>query len=289
MAKRTRGLGKGLNALMPGEPIVSEAEKEATVRHLSIADLFPNPKQPRRDFSKESLEELSHSIREYGILQPILVVSRDLKFMIVAGERRYRAARLAGLTQVPCIVKELAESDILELALIENLQREDLTPIEEATAFKTLVETLQLNKADLARRVGKSRAYVSNMIRLLALPMVVQEMINQKRLTIGHARALININDQNTLFEFAHQIIDQGLSVRQTERLVQKYLAQKTTTKQQPESVNVEQLMVREFEDHFKRVLATNVRIKHGKKKGVIEIEYYGNEDLERLMAFISK
>lgn len=289
MAKRTRGLGKGLNALMPGEPIVSETEKEATVRHLSIADLFPNPKQPRRDFSKESLEELSHSIREYGILQPILVVSRDLKFMIVAGERRYRAARLAGLTQVPCIVKELAESDILELALIENLQREDLTPIEEATAFKTLVETLQLNKADLARRVGKSRAYVSNMIRLLALPMVVQEMINQKRLTIGHARALININDQNTLFEFAHQIIDQGLSVRQTERLVQKYLAQKTTTKQQPESVNVEQLMVREFEDHFKRVLATNVRIKHGKKKGVIEIEYYGNEDLERLMAFISK
>jgi ParB family chromosome partitioning protein len=271
-------LGRGLDSLIPGS-------KGREVIEIDIARLVPNAGQPRKTFKDESLKELSESIQERGVIQPI-IVSRQKEgvFLIIAGERRFRAAKLAGLKKVPALVREATDEDVLEIALIENIQREDLNPVETAQAFERLMKQFSLTQEQLSKKVGKERATVANYLRLLGLPDDVKRLVAEGALSMGHARAFLALDDAKTIREAAKHVVKEGLSVRETEQLVRgevKAIERKKKKEAQKPDPNIKSL-----EDRLIRNLGTKVYIKEKvrNKSGRIEIEYYSLDELQRLL-----
>lgn len=277
-----KALGRGLAALLPDKPSATSPPPSGAIVELPIEEIAPNPVQPRSVFDQASLAELAASIRAHGILQPLIV--RRLPeggYELVAGERRWRAARLAGLQTVPAVVQDLADAQLLEISLVENIQREDLNPIELAQAFDRMARELGLTHDEIARRTGKDRTTITNMIRLLRLPEPVQVLLAERRLSMGHARALLSLPDPNLQIELAEKAVAEGYSVRQVERLVQRM-----TRPREPQSVSqvTEDPNVKAAVQRLEEVLGTRVRIvPRGDGRGRIEIEYYSEEDLQRI------
>ncbi len=303
MAAKTKakGLGKGLDALF-GDVEVAPVEKKPTTKkrqtkgntsespleekgvlYVSVNDIKPNAAQPRKNFDEEKLEELAASIERHGLIQPIVLRKLGKGYEIVAGERRWRAARIAGLKEVPCIVKELTDEENMLLAIIENMQREDLNPIEEAEGIKRMIDTYGLTQEQISYSVGKSRPYITNSLRLLKLPGKVQELTADGQITTGHARALAAVKSQQKQIDLAVKAAKEGLSVRQIEKLAKetKEPAQKTRTR------TVKSADEKRVEEDLKNALGTKVNINRKGKKGLIEIEFYSAEELERLIELI--
>ncbi|MEK5176674.1 ParB/RepB/Spo0J family partition protein [Heyndrickxia sp. FSL W8-0496] len=278
-----KGLGKGINALFANVDV----SNDETVKEVKLKELRPNPYQPRKVFQSEAIEELKVSIIEHGILQPIIVRKSIKGYEIVAGERRFRAAKEAKLDMVPVVVRELTEQQMMEFAVLENLQREDLTPIEEANAYQMLIEKLHLTQEELSKRLGKSRPHIANHLRLLALPKKVQDLITDGKISMGHGRTLLGLKNKDKYQAVVEKIIKDGLNVRQLEKLVQQLNEDvPRETKKVKEEKNV---FIRETESVLREKLGTTVLIKRTKKKGKIEIEFFSDEDLERILAVIDK
>lgn len=279
MSKR---LGRGLDALIPQ----LEVAEQDQVREIPIKDLRPNPYQPRKEFREEALEELKQSILEHGVIQPILVRKSIKGYDIIAGERRFRAAQLAGLTTIPAVERKFTDQQMMEVALIENLQREDLNPLEIAEAYQKIMERFSLTQEELAKKMGKSRSLVANYLRLLNLPNEIKENVSRGTLTMGHAKTLVAIEDSKLQIHLAEETIKKGLSVRKLEEMVQEIQLQKQKEKR-PAKKNVKDIYYRTMEEKMRERLGTTVNIKPGKKKGKIEIEYYSNGDLERILEIL--
>ncbi len=275
MAKKA--LGKGLSALIPE----SEEINENSILELKITEIEANENQPRRNFDQDALKDLAESIREHGIVQPIIVRKEKDVYQIVAGERRWRAARLAGLRTISAVIKDYSDTQILEIALIENLQREDLNPIEEANAFKSLMEEHNLSQEEIAKRIGKSRPAIGNSLRLLNLHDEVKEFLITGKITAGHARALLSIEEREKQIDMANRIINEGLNVRQVEKFARE--------KKQKRTKKAKTSEVMELEEKLRNFFGTKVNLIHGKKKGKIEIEYYGIDDLDRILSLLEK
>lgn len=274
-----KGLGKGIGALFPEEAV----QQEGNVQQIAVDKLVANPFQPRKLFQDEALEELAQSIKEHGIIQPIIARKKGRKYEIIAGERRWRAAKLAGLEEIAVLVKEMTEQQMMEVAILENLQREDLTPIEEAEAYSSLIEQLNFTQEDLANRLGKSRPHIANHIRLLQLPEEVRVLVNDGSLTMGHGRTLLGLKNKRQIAEVAKRVIAQNLNVRQLEALVQALNENVSReTKAPPRDIFV-QATEAQLRDYF----GTSVQIKKQKDKGKIEIEFYSEEDLERILEIL--
>ena len=291
MAVKRGGLGKGLDSLIPDHKTVKTTEKKKPEveekkegeQLVNINKVEPNHEQPRKKFDEDALLELSESIKQYGILQPLLVSDKKSYFEIIAGERRWRAAKMAGLKEVPVVIKEFSDQEIVEISLIENIQREDLNPVEEAQAYKRLIEEFHLKQDEIAERVSKSRTAVTNSLRLLKLSPRVQEMVVDEMISAGHARAILGISDFETQEMIALKVFDHKLSVRETEALVRKIL--KPSRQKETVSNSAEDAVYESLEEKMKGITGTRVFI-HRKKnnKGKIEIEYYSREDLERII-----
>lgn len=305
MAGKKSGLGRGLDALFPEKTVQSKPKTVKTVkeekkvavdtkkssqqetsngeRMMKISMIEPNREQPRKKFDEDTLQELSESIKQYGILQPLLVSDKKDYYEIVAGERRWRAAKMAGLKEVPVVVKEFSTQEIVEISLIENIQREDLNPVEEAMAYKRLIDEFHLKQDEIAERVSKSRTAVTNSMRLLKLDSRVQQMMVDEMISAGHARAILAISDPEQQYNAAMKVFDEKLSVRETEKLVKSIL---TPTKKKPVASNpTEDAIYESLEEKMKGITGTRVFI-HRKKnnKGKIEIEYYSRDDLDRII-----
>lgn len=288
-----KGLGKGLDSLITdkvGKPATKEekpkSEHAADAIIMDIKKVEPNREQPRKKFDEDALLELSESIKQFGVLQPLLVQERKDYYEIIAGERRWRAAKLAGLKEVPVIIKKLTEQQIMEISLIENIQRENLNPIEEALAYKRLLTEFNLKQDEVAERVSKSRTAVTNAMRLLKLNDKVQQMVIDEMLTTGHARALLGIEDQEKQYNVAQQIFDEKLSVRDTEKLVKNLQNEKKAKPEDTKKIDPKiEAIYRDLEEQMKKIFGTKVAI-NGKneKSGKIEIEYYNQEELDRIM-----
>ncbi|NLG53464.1 MAG: ParB/RepB/Spo0J family partition protein [Clostridiales bacterium] len=279
-----RGLGKGLNALFSEETELSEKLQQT----VNISELKPNKNQPRREFNDQSLRELAESIKKHGILQPLTVRRIDTGgYEIIAGERRWRAAREAQLEEVPVIIVDADDRKSAELALVENLQREDLNPIEEAQGFRTLIDEFELTQEELAARIGKSRSAVANSLRLLSLAGQVREMLFEEKLSVGHAKVLLALDDEKLQQETAAAVIKNDLSVRQTETVVKKLLQASKEKKRVIHEIKVNYL--EEIERKLSEKLGRKVRLVSGRKKGRIELEFYGNDDLETLIGILDK
>ncbi len=293
-----RGLGKGLDALIPNgiEKTVSTSKtkqgnstEQSSETLVNITKVEPNREQPRKNFDEDALEELAESIKQFGLLQPILVQDRKTYYEIIAGERRWRAAKKAGLKEVPVIIKNLTEQEIVEISLIENIQREDLNPIEEAQAYKRLLTEFNLKQDEVAERVAKSRTAVTNSMRLLKLCDDVQQMIIDGMISTGHARALISIEDPEQQYTIAQQIFDEKLSVRDVEKLV-KNLNKPVKVKKAAITDKSLEAVYQDIEENLKQKLSTKVSItSKGNGAGKLEIEFYSHEDLEKLMDLLSK
>lgn len=275
-----KGLGKGLNAFFNN----AETESEETVQEVKIKDIRPNPYQPRKVFEKEAIEELKQSILEHGILQPIIVRKSIKGFEIVVGERRYRAAKEANLEKVPVVVRELTEQQMMELAVLENLQREDLTPIEEAAAYQLLMEKLKVTQEELAKRLGKSRPHIANHVRLLSLPPKIQGLISDGKISMGHGRALLGLRKKEKLQALVEKTVKDGLNVRQLEQLIQQMNDVSRETKKPAVQKDI---FIKERESSLRERFGTTVHIKQSKNKGKIEIEFFSKEDLERIMELL--
>ncbi len=279
-----KGLGKGLDALIRpnllGDPEKTDSiNEDEKVQKIKITKIEPNPDQPRVRFDEDSLDELADSIKKNGIIQPILAVSRGDHFMIVAGERRWRAAKQLGLKEVPVIVGDFNEQQIMEISLIENIQRENLNPIEEAKAYKRLIEELNLKQDEVAEKVSKNRATITNSLRLLKLDEKVQNMLIEGQISSGHARALLAIEDKEEQIRLAEKVFDEKMTVRD----IEKYIKNLGKTKKKKDKNNLE-LIYKDLEEKLKTVLGTKVSINaKNEDKGKIEIEYYSKEDLERI------
>ena len=295
MAIKGKGLGKGLDTLIPSEYVPpkkgNEDQKGANEAEtiVKITKVEPNREQPRKHFDEDALQELADSIKQFGLLQPILVQDRGDYYEIIAGERRWRAAKLAGLKEVPVIIRNYTNQEIVEISLIENIQREDLNPIEEALAYKRLLEEFNLKQDEVAERVSKSRTTVTNSMRLLKLCDGVQQMIIDDMLSTGHARALIPIEDAEQQLQLAQRIFDEKLSVREVEKLVKGILKPDDKPKKEETPKNL-QYIYQDIEDRLKEKLSRKVSINAKGKNGAgkIEIEFYSNEDLDRLIEFLS-
>lgn len=296
MAAAKRGLGKGLDSLIPtaiqegtkaNSKTTAEKDNKDGATLVKITKVEPNREQPRKNFDEDALLELSESIKQYGLLQPILVQDRKDYYEIIAGERRWRAAKLAGLKEVPVIIRNLTEQEIVEISLIENIQREDLNPIEEAQAYKRLLTEFNLKQDEVAERVSKSRTAVTNSMRLLKLCDEVQKMIIDEMITTGHARALIGIEDAEEQYSIAQRIFDEKLSVREVEKLV-KSLHKPVKAKKEPNKTL--EAIYQEIEEKLKQNLSTKVAVSSkADGSGKIEIEFYNHEDLDRLIEQIMK
>ncbi len=290
MAVRKPGLGKGLDSLIPDhhseKPLNNEtgqADDKDGVLMVKLSKVEPNREQPRKQFDEDSLLELAESIKQFGVLQPLLVLDKKEYYEIIAGERRWRAAKMAGIKEIPVIVKEYSEQEIVEISLIENIQRENLNPIEEAMAFKRLLEEFQLKQDEVAERVSKSRTAVTNSLRLLKLEQRVQEMLVEEMLTTGHARALLAITDPKEQVELATRIFDEKLSVRETEKLIKNIL--NPAKKEEKQENPAQDAIYGQLEEKMKGIVGTKVTINRKKNnKGRIEIEYYSQEELERII-----
>ena len=288
-----KGLGKGLDSLI-AEKLDHKVEKkiiEENVSHetlVKISLVEPGGNQPRKNFNEDSLQELADSIKQYGIIEPLIVQKNGSMYKIIAGERRWRAARIAGLKEIPVIVKEYSDEEVFEIALIENIQREDLNPIEEAIAYRKLIDEFHLKQDDIANRVGKSRVAVTNSMRLLKLDERIQQMLIEDMISAGHARALLGITENEVQYQAAVKVFDEKLSVRETEKLVKKILEEKP--EKQPNKREEEQnnIIYREIEEKLKSIIGSKVKInRKAGNKGRIEIEYYSSEELERIVELI--
>lgn len=266
-----RGLGKGLEALIPG----AGAFGVRTIQEVDINSIRVNPLQPRSQIDEEGLEDLANSIRQHGVLQPLLVRKIDEGLELIAGERRWRAAQLVGLSTVPVIVEEVEEERKLELALVENLQREDLSPLDLARGIKRLIEDFHLTQEEVAERIGKKRSTVANLLRLLDLPSSIQELLQGGKITLGHAKALLSVESKEKQEELAEEIVSHSLSVREAEKRAKKTASEQPPSQCSPEEKNFQELLA--------RYLSTRVKV----YKGKIIIEYYDSEDLERLYSLI--
>lgn len=293
MPIKKKGLGKGLDSLIPDNKSMKSVTSEKTVESkedaaaksgvqvMKINEVEPNRDQPRKNFDEDALLELSDSIKQFGVLQPLLVRKRKDYYEIIAGERRWRAAKLAGVKEVPVIEKEYTDQEILEIGLIENIQRENLNPIEEAIAYKRLLEEFNLKQDEVAERVSKSRTAVTNSMRLLKLSDKVQQMIIDDMISTGHARALLAIDDPEPQYTLANKIFDEKLSVRETEKLVKEIKNPKKPKEKKPVANS---FIYQDLEEKMKSVFGTKVSIaSKGKGKGKIEIEYYSDDELEHL------
>lgn len=291
-----RGLGKGLDSLIPNkveEDITKESSEKKTPKEaetmVNITKVEPNREQPRKNFDEDALEELAESIKQFGLLQPILVQDRKTYYEIIAGERRWRAAKKAGLKEVPVIIRNYTEQEIVEISLIENIQREDLNPIEEAQAYKRLLTEFNLKQDEVAERVSKSRTAVTNSMRLLKLCDDVQQMIIDDMISTGHARALITIEDPEQQYAIAQQIFDEKLSVREVEKLVKNINKPAKAKKINATDKSLE-VIYQNIEEDLKQKLSTKVTItSKGNGAGKLEIEFYSHDDLERLMDLLNR
>ena len=291
--KKKNGLGKGVNVLFNDSPdellSVLESEPDKSGRNLlPIIDIEPNKDQPRKDFDEDTLAALAESIKEHGVISPILVTpGKGGTYKIVAGERRWRASKLAGLKEIPCIIKELNAQELSELAMVENLQRDDLNPIEESEGYRYLMERFSLTQEEIAKKIGKSRSAIANALRLNNLCTEVKALLKDDKLSQGHARALLTL-DADAQLAIAERIIQDGLNVRQTEAIVQNYGSEKT--RPQKKTVNpMMQKYYKDVENNLSSQFGTKVRICEGSKKGRIEIEYYSKDDLERILFELRK
>ena len=282
VSKRSNRLGKGLSALIP--ELKEDIDKKEIVE-LDISMVYPNEDQPRKVFDEEKINILSDSIKAYGVLQPIVVKpDENGKYMIIAGERRYRASRAANKESIPAVIKDLPIRDIMEIALIENLQREDLNPIEEALAYKSLIDNHNVTQEEISEAVGKSRPHITNTIRLLNLREEVIAMIEYGEITAGHGKALLRITDKDKQLEMAKRIVEDGLSVRATESLAKKISEEqnlKIPTKKEKD------IFIVDVEERLRNIFGTKVNISQGKKKGKIEIEYYNDEELNGIVSML--
>ncbi|GFO83686.1 MULTISPECIES: ParB/RepB/Spo0J family partition protein [Anaerostipes] len=295
MSGKRKGLGRGLNTLIPSAPIpdakmediaeMTKQKSEYPEMTLSINEIEPNPDQPRNQFDEDSLQELADSIQQYGVLQPLLVKKKDGYYEIIAGERRWRAAKIAGVDKVPVIVRDFDENEIVEIALIENIQREDLSPIEEALAYQRLMKEHHLKQDQIAEKVSKSRAAITNSLRLLKLDPRVQDMLEEEMISTGHARALLAIHDGDLQYEIAVKVFDEKLSVRDIEKMVKDLNRPK---KEKAKEDTEYQFLYKDLEESMKQILGSKVSIKNRKNnKGKIEIEYYSRDELERIVDMI--
>lgn len=294
MVAKKSGLGKGLDALIPAgnkkapvkketEPVIIEkiVEKKG-VETLKITEVEPNREQPRKNFNEDALLELSDSIKQYGVIQPLIVQKKGDHYEIIAGERRWRAAKMADIKEIPVIIKDYSDQQVMEISLIENIQREDLNPIEEAMAYKNLMEEFHLKQDEIAEKVSKSRTAVTNSMRLLKLDKRVQQMMIDDMISAGHARTLITIEDPDVQYNIATKIFDEKLSVRETEKMV-KLIQKPEVKKEKAEKVN--SFIYKDIEEKIKAILGTKVTVDHrSNNKGRISIEYYSNDELERIL-----
>lgn len=299
MAVKRGGLGKGLDSLIPDHKLdkLSEKKQEQKVnpagtesresgeQMMKISKIEPNRQQPRRNFEEDSLLELADSIKQFGVLQPLIVQKKKDYYEIIAGERRWRAAKIAGVKEVPVIIKEFSDQEVVEIALIENIQRENLNPIEEAMAFKKLLNEFHLKQDEVAERVSKSRTAVTNSMRLLKLDERVQQMIVDDMISTGHARTLLAIEDPEQQYVLANRIFDEKLSVRETERLIKQL---KNPKKESAKKVIENDFVYKDLEERMKSVMGTKVSVNQkANGKGKIEIEYYSDSDLERIFELL--
>ena len=296
MATKRRGLGLGLDSLIMDKAIdvevekVSEPENVSRETMLPLIKIEPNRVQPRTRFDEDALQELADSIKQYGVIEPIVVQKREDHYEIIAGERRWRAARIAGLKEVPVVVKEYSESEIFTIALIENIQREDLNPIEEAIAYQKLIREFKLKQDEVAEKVSKSRTAIANSMRLLKLDPRVQQMLIDEMISEGHGRALLPITDPEEQFTLAMKVFDEKLSVRETEKLIKKLQDEKDApNKEEKEEPKDTTFVYKNLEEQLKRSLGTKVEIKNkANNTGKIQIEYYSMEELERLVELMN-
>ena len=280
------GLGKGLGALISVSPALRATEPEAgeRVQQISLASIVPSPLQPRREFAREALEELVDSIRQRGIIQPLIVRPKQGQFELIAGERRWRAAKEVGLDEAPVIVRQATDLEVLELSLIENLQRADLNPIEEAEAYARLGNEFGMRQEEIAQKVGKSRAAVANAMRLLDLDQQVQTWVVQGLLSVGHAKALLGLKGHDEQRLLAEKILRQSSTVRSSERMVARLLDRSGSRRRKTTTLRASNTAIADLENRLQQHLATHVAIHHGEKRGRIEIEYYGDDDLDRVV-----
>lgn len=281
--KRTNRLGRGLSALIPD--ISTEIDKKDIIT-IDLKNIYPNQDQPRRVFDEEKIKILSESIKNYGVLQPIVLKPDDKgKYMIIAGERRYRASKLARKSDIPAVIKDIPMKDIMEIALIENLQREELNPIEEALAYRSLIKNYEVTQEEISEAVGKSRPHITNTLRLLNLPQKIMDMIDQGQITAGHGKALLRVNDENIQLELANKVIAEELSVRATEALAKKIC--EDNIKEVPKKSKEKDVFIVDVEEKLRNIFGTKVNISKGKKKGKIEIEYYNEDDLNNIVSML--
>lgn len=276
----SKGLGKGINALFPGESI----NQMETVEKISVKEIKVNPFQPRKIFDEAALAELSQSIKEHGVLQPIIVRKKGELYEIVVGERRFRASKLAGLSEIPAVIRGFSDQQMMEIAILENLQREDLTPIEEADAYQNLIEKLNFTQEQLAFRLGKSRPHISNHIRLLSLPEEVREQISSNKISMGHGRALLGLKRKKLIPSISEKVMKENLNVRQLESLVQRL---NLDVSRETSKVPNKDIFIEEKESQLREYFGTTVSIKKSKNKGKIEIEFFSEEDLERILELL--
>ncbi|CZR99105.1 MULTISPECIES: ParB/RepB/Spo0J family partition protein [unclassified Clostridioides] len=281
-SKRSNRLGRGLSALIP-EIKGETSEKE--IINIDIDKIYPNEVQPRKQFDEEKIKVLSDSIKNYGVLQPIVVkMDENDKYMIIAGERRFRASKLANKSQIPAIIKDIDMKDIMEIALIENLQREDLNSIEEALAYKSLIEHYNVTQEEISEAVGKSRPHITNTLRLLNLGQDVIDMIDSGRITAGHGKALLRIVDKDLQLQIAKKVEEEELSVREVENIAKKISENKEEV---PKKSKPKDVFILDVEDKLRNIFGTKVNISKGKKKGKIEIEYYNDDDLNSIVSML--
>ncbi|WP_026561626.1 ParB/RepB/Spo0J family partition protein [Bacillus sp. J37] len=278
-----RGLGKGINALFTNV----EVGQEESVQEIKIKEIRPNPYQPRKVFEQDAINELKESILQHGVLQPIIVRKSIKGFEIVVGERRYRAAKEAKLTVIPAVVRNLTEQQMMELALLENLQREDLSPIEEAQAYQKLMEQLNVTQEALAKRLGKSRPHIANHVRLLTLPQKIQQLMAEGKLSMGHGRTLLGLKNKEKLNALVEKVMKDQLNVRQLEQIIQQLnnSVPRETKKKKPEK----DVFIKERETFLQEYFGTSVTISKQKKKGKIEIEFFSQEDLNRILELLDR
>ena len=288
MAKMAKtGLGKGLGALIGTRPspVREDVDLGEKILQVGLASIIPSPLQPRKNFEPEALQELIDSIRQHGIIQPLIVRRVNGRHELIAGERRWRAAQELGLAEVPVIVRAASDLEVLELSLIENLQRTDLNPIEEAQGYSRLAGEFGMRQEDIAQKVGRSRASVANAIRLLDLHPQIQTWVGQDLLSVGHAKVLLGVKIIDEQLKLAETILRRSASVRQTERLVTRHLG--GWKKRRRTTVTVTSAVISDLQDKLRQHLGTNVAIHHGPKRGRIEIEYYGDDDLQRILGIV--
>ena len=281
--KRTNRLGRGLSALIPD--INGEIDKK-DITTIELKNIYPNQDQPRRVFDEEKIKILSESIKNYGVLQPIVLKPDEKgKYMIIAGERRYRASKLARKVDIPAVIKDIPMKDIMEIALIENLQREELNPIEEALAYKSLIKNYSVTQEEISEAVGKSRPHITNTLRLLNLPKQITDMIDQGQITAGHGKAILRLSDENLQIELANKVIAEELSVRATETLAKKITEE--NIKEVPKKLKDKDVFIVDVEERLRNIFGTKVNISKGKKKGKIEIEYYNEDELNNIVSML--